>query len=68
MSEKQLLPHQQRVVEERNELVDKVTKLHSFFNTEIFESLPGEDQELLVKQEKVMKEYSDILLDRIKRF
>jgi hypothetical protein len=63
-----LQPHQQRVVEERNELIEKVTKLHAFTKTETFNSLPDEEQSLLFKQEKEMKKYADILKQRIDVF
>jgi len=63
-----LQPHQQRVVEERNELIDKIEKLHSFTKTETFNSLPDEEQSLLFKQEKEMKKYADILKQRIDVF
>ena len=68
MEEKQLQPHQQRVVEERTELIEKITKLHAFFNTEIFDSLQEKDQNLLEKQVQLMMNYSDVLLERINRF
>lgn len=68
MEEIQLLPHQQRVVEERTELIEKITKLHAFFRTEIFDNLQEEDQGLLEDQVQLMMNYSDILLKRIDRF
>lgn len=63
-----LQPHQQRVVEERNELIEKVTKLNAFTKTETFNSLPDEEKNLLLKQEKEMKKYADILKQRIDLF
>ncbi len=68
MEEKQLQPHEQRVVDERTDLIEKITKLHAFFKTEIFENLQEEDQELLEEQVQLMMNYSDILLKRINRF
>lgn len=65
---KALQPHEQRVVEERNDLIEKVTKLHAFFKTEMFNSLKKKDQDLLDEQSRVMMNYADILLKRIERF
>lgn len=68
MGEKTLQPHQQRVVDERNELIEKTTKLHTFFKTEIFGNLQEEDKNLLEEQVQLMMNYSDVLLKRINRF
>ena len=66
--EKNLQPHEQRVVDERTELIDKITKLHAFFRTEIFKNIQEEDQNLLEEQVQLMMNYSDVLLKRIARF
>ena len=66
--EKNLQPHEQRVVDERTELIDKITKLHAFFRTEIFKNIQEEDQNLLEEQGQLMMNYSDVLLKRIARF
>ena len=63
-----LLPHQQRVVDERQELEERLTKLRQFLGTEICLGLPFDERSLLVRQERVMTEYSDILADRINLF
>lgn len=63
-----LLPHQQRVVQEKAELIDKITKLHAFFKTSAFEDLEQEDQNLLNEQSQIMMNYADILFQRINRF
>ena len=68
MIEKQLQPHEQRVVDERTDLIEKITKLHAFFKTEIFGNLQEEDQNLLEEQVQLMMNYSDVLLKRINRF
>lgn len=68
MEEKQLQPHEQRVVDERTDLIEKITKLHAFLKTEIFENLQEKDQELLEEQVQIMMNYSDVLLKRINRF
>ncbi len=61
-------PHEQRVVDERNELKVKLTKLNDFRKTDTFNNLPGVDQDLLDAQAEVMGEYIDILDERISRF
>nr|WP_315173550.1 hypothetical protein [uncultured Flavobacterium sp.] len=66
--EKKLQPHEQRVVDERTELDEKITKLHAFFKTEIFNNLQEEDRNLLEEQVQLMMNYSDVLLKRINRF
>ena len=60
---------QERVINERKELNDKMIKLHEFItNNTIFRSLSEEDQLLLKDQYRVMRQYSDILDRRIERF
>lgn len=70
--DKTLEPHQQRVVDERNELNEKITKLHAFIQdpnpNSIFKNLEEVDQNLLNKQVQLMMNYSDVLLERINRF
>lgn len=61
-------PHEQRVIDERTELIDKITKLHNFFKTEIFGNLGKEDKDLLDEQSQKMMDYSDVLLKRINKF
>ena len=64
----QYAPHEQRVVDERNELADNLAKLTAFFHTVIFEGLQEVDQGLLVTQEDQMTAYLVTLNSRIKRF
>ena len=66
--EKGYEPHQQRVVDEKSELDEKTGKLGEFFSTEIYESLPEDEQTDLGAQHRVMEAYSDILGRRIARF
>ena len=61
-------PHEQRVVDERNELKVKLTKLNDFRKTDTYNQLPGMDQALLDDQSAIMSEYIDILDARIARF
>lgn len=40
-------PHQQRVVDEKNELCDKLGKLLTFLQTDFYKTLREEERELL---------------------
>lgn len=60
-------PHEQRIIDEKNALDEKLIKLSSFVRTEAFYALRTEDRQLLRRQREVMLEYSDILGDRIAR-
>lgn len=62
------LPHQQRVIEERDSLQEKYDKLQNFFSTEIYKKLEDEDQQLLSDQHFHMGQYLAILKQRIERF
>ena len=64
----QLAPHQQRVVDEKRDLDDKREKLGSFKNTELFASLPWQEQERLNTQANIMTMYSAVLGERIAAF
>jgi hypothetical protein len=60
---------QQRVVEERDQLAERLTKLSAFINDNpTFTTLPEAAQDLLVDQEAVMQDYLDILEMRIAGF
>jgi hypothetical protein len=68
---KTLQPHQQRVVDEKTELDSKLEKLLAFIGAgsgPIFSKLVGEEQQRLTTQARIMREYSDILADRIAAF
>ena len=66
--EKVLLPHQQRVVEEKELLDDKLSKLRVFINTEIYKNLSNTDKILMNAQVTYMAGYSRILGMRINNF
>lgn len=62
-------PHQQRVVDEKEELDAKRSKLGDFIaSSPIFANLPSDERGRLVAQFRVMTEYSVILRDRIEAF
>jgi hypothetical protein len=61
-------PHQQRVVDEKSELASKLEKLNTFISGTFFEGLPEAERIRLARQAVVMKDYLDILNDRIAAF
>ena len=62
-------PHQQRVVDEKTELVAKIDKLKAFImESPIFKTLPADEQKRLNRQYDVMLEYANILKTRIDAF
>ena len=64
-----LQPHQQRVVDEKADLDDKLGKLHDFIQENpTFKALPEDEQKRLQRQDLVMAEYSQILSERIAAF
>lgn len=62
------LPHQQRVVTEKAELDEKLTKLRVFFDTPVYKSLDIAEQGRLQAQSLIMGSYSSILANRIAAF
>ena len=69
MKTSKLLPHQQRVVTERDELEKKFNDLSVFIlEHPIFVSLPDKEQEDLTLQQELMGKYIDVLNRRIARF
>lgn len=61
--------HQQRVVDEKRELNEKLDKLKAFIETSsIFKSLTADERGRLGKQFDAMAEYSSILSQRISAF
>lgn len=65
-----MLPHQQRVVDERNDLVDKMAKLYDFIDEEnpIFSKLDEAEKERLIRQHGYMSKYAETLDERIAAF
>lgn len=63
-----MAPHQQRVVDEKAELDEKLEKLIAFFSNPIWATLPSDEQARLSRQSEVMREYSNILGERIAAF
>ena len=63
-----MLPHQQRVVDEKTELDSKREKLGEFKNMDAFARLPWQEQERLNTQAHIMTMYSAVLGERIAAF
>lgn len=62
-------PHQQRVVNERSELQAKLKALTTFIDLNAtFATLPKSEQDLLQKQEVLMRQYVSVLTQRIAGF
>jgi len=61
-------PHQQRVITERDELAEKLTKLIAFIGGSVYNGLPQDERIRLNKQATIMQDYLDVLAERIKSF
>jgi hypothetical protein len=61
-------PHQERVVVEKQELDEKITKLTAFIGGTIFAGLPDAERSRLSIQLQHMNGYSEILSQRIAAF
>lgn len=64
-----MAPHQQRVVDEKAELSEKLAKLREFIATNsLFGKLPYDEQGRLKIQRFIMEQYVGVLGDRIDNF
>lgn len=63
-----MLPHQQRVVDEKSQLDEKLEKLNGFFSTDTFKGLNADEQFRLKMQSLFMSGYSSTLKERIENF
>ena len=64
-----LSPHQQRVLDEKQDLDIHITKLDEFIERNpVFTQVPGDEQARLKRQLDVMHELSVILSERIANF
>ena len=61
-------PHQERVVMEKKELDDKLSKLRMFFTSSVFGTIDSDEQNRLRRQENAMHDYSEVLGERIAAF
>jgi hypothetical protein len=60
--------HQERVMTERRELDDKIEKLDTFRHGSIYPTLSSEERDRLTRQYCHMKDYSNVLGERIAAF
>jgi hypothetical protein len=63
-----LQPHQQRVVDERIELVNRLSNLLAFFHGPIFPTLSEAERSRLRSQARFMDGYAAVLEERIAAF
>lgn len=69
VKESKYLPHQQRVLDEKSDLDEKLVRLELFIKgSPIFNGLSEHGQDQLKRQRVAMTEYSDILAERIADF
>lgn len=61
-------PHQERVVAEKAELDDRLTKLRAFIGGPTFPAIDASEQDRLRRQARLMTELSQVLDERIKAF
>lgn len=58
-------PHQLRMIEELNELTEKTRLADEYFKAKLV-GKPGSEKDMLQNQIRTMREYRDILSERIK--
>ena len=63
-----MAPHQERVVNEKTQLDERLEKLKAFSLTPVFDNLPSDEKSRLTEQEGYMRSYSDVLGRRIAAF
>lgn len=68
MSGIQLLPHQQRVLDEHTELQGRLEKLSTFMGAPLYMGLPAEERHLLALQHGLMHQLVNVLARRILLF
>lgn len=61
-------PHQQRVMDEKADLSDKLDKLETFHGGPIYAKLSPAEQCRLTRQKLIMELYEQVLCERISAF
>lgn len=61
-------PHQQRVVDEKSALDEKISKLVAFMDSDASEVLSLNEEDDLEEQLEYMQKYSEVLGHRISKF
>jgi hypothetical protein len=60
--------YQQRAIDEKAELDERIGKLCAFLKSDAYRALPHPDQHLLDRQLSHMRDYAHILFMRVARF
>jgi hypothetical protein len=68
MSDATLPLYQYRVIEERDQLVDRLVKLGMFIEGPLWQHVTHDEQGRMLAQRIVMEQYAKILNDRIAHF
>jgi len=63
-----LQPHQQRVVEESQELLGRIERLQAFTDSPVFTGLDSAERDRLLRQMSAMADYATVLAERINAF
>ena len=63
-----LQPHQQRVVEESQELLGRIERLQAFTDSPVFAGLDSAERDRLLRQMSAMADYATVLAERINAF
>jgi len=63
-----LQPHQQRVVEESQELLGRIERLQAFSESPTFAALDATERHRLLRQMSAMADYAMVLAERINAF
>ncbi len=61
-------PFQLRVIDEKTELDEKIGRLKPFTVSDLFRSLPADEQQRMLRQQVLMELYSEVLGQRIAAF
>ena len=68
LENKKMQEYQKRVIQEKNDLDEKLNGLYVFLNSDASDNLDGKDKTLLVEQSCIMASYLAILKTRIGGF
>jgi tetrahydromethanopterin S-methyltransferase subunit B len=63
-----MLPYQDRVIFEKEELDERLQKLEEFVQSPLFSTLDPAEQERLMHQSHLMEGYLNVLIERIENF
>ena len=63
-----MMEYQQRVMDEKNQLAERLGKLNDFMLGTVFLSLTNDEKNRLNRQGKIMQLYLDVLEERVEAF